>query len=418
VSAPQRIDEILIDAGLASIEDLARARRRMAERGGSLLSNLVALGRIDDRQLAHGLASRLGLPLAGAAQLTRVAAPRTPSRRAALRALAIERVLLPIGAHREPREVEVAMFDPFDREAIERLRHICGGAAIRVHVAPRRELLEAVARTYGREQSGVLGESHPAEVVFTDIHDRPFEGDPIAAALGAAPLEPIALPAVAPAGSVPPAGPPRPVASSSSPSPSSASVDSGAMTPVPELMREARLYRVLLEATGLLADLLEERASPRPREGLALARAVRAVAAELGWAPVAVDELGLAAQLFAVQVALADEARARGGDADGAEPPSLADALGWAAAAPDGVGQILRALAQPPAGHAPPRGVQVILAVREYLQLAAAIPDGVPDRHTVNQLLRVTTPPDIIEAILRALQGPGPAGHKEQRNAG
>src|SRR5262245_5557516 len=141
-------------AGLATAEDLERARRRMRERGGRLLASVFAVVNVPDEQFARRLGHELELPVADGERLQRVAAPRTPSRRAALRALAIERVLLPIGATREPRQVEVAMFDPSDAEGIERLRAICGGAEVRVTVAPRGALLDAIAKTYGREASG------------------------------------------------------------------------------------------------------------------------------------------------------------------------------------------------------------------------------------------------------------------------
>jgi hypothetical protein len=50
-----------------------------------------------------------------------------------------------------------------------------------------------------------------------------------------------------------------------------------------------------------------------------------------------------------------------------------------------------------------PPGAKLIAAAREYLLLAAATRDGQPDRDTVYQLLRVTTPPEIIEALGRVL---------------
>jgi hypothetical protein len=50
-----------------------------------------------------------------------------------------------------------------------------------------------------------------------------------------------------------------------------------------------------------------------------------------------------------------------------------------------------------------PIGAQIIAAVADYLALAFATADGQPDRETVNQLLRVTTAPEIIEALGRVL---------------
>src|SRR5439155_22777788 len=90
-----------------------------------------------------------------------------------------------------------------------------------------------------------------------------------------------------------------------------------APTPPPVLLtgRDSRFVRVLLEAVGTLADLLEERVARRPRFGRDLARLSRLVARQLGCAPSVVDEIGLAAQLHAVDRALRDDARARGDQA-------------------------------------------------------------------------------------------------------
>ncbi len=392
--AQWRIEDVLMAAGLATADDLERARRRMRERGGRLLANLAALGRFDDDTFARGLGRALEIPVADAARLQRVAAPRTPSRRAALRALAIERVLLPIGARREPREVEVAMFDPTDGEAVDRLRAICGGAAVRVTVAPRKALLDAIAKTYGREASGVLGGAAPVEPHVTLIHD--LADDPEASALGAAPA--IAAPA---------AFDTDPGIAAVHESPGSED-----LTPPPRVPpRDVRLSRVLLETVGVLADLLEERVALRPRNGKELARYSRVVARELGSAGATVDELGVAASLHAVERAFA-EAAAADSSQDG-RSVQLDEALGWAAGSPDGIGPILRALRRP-LGDDSPLGARIISAVWEYLALAAATADGQPDMDTVNQLLRVTTPPEIIEALGRVLAA---ERHKEQGDA-
>jgi hypothetical protein len=406
VPAAPPIEELLVQAGLTTAGDLERARRHMRGRGGGLLANLLALGRVDDVHLARTLAKRLGLPLAEPAALDRVAAPRTPSRRHALRALAIEKVLLPIAARQTPRQVDVAMFDPFDHEAMARLGAICGGAEVCVKIAPRRQLLDAIARTFGREQSGVLGERpRPVEFVeFTDVHDdarrrgEGAAGDGDAAALaqtlGAEPLDP-ELDSVPDFDSVPELErTPRVMLV-----PPPTDVLAG------DLGGEGRLNRVLLEVSSLALDLLEERATRGVRLGQDLGRAVRAVATALGYDPTAVAEVGLAAQIVAAEQALYAEAVHNGART----APRFAEALGWAAGAPGGIGPILRAMAPDrpprPLSDPLPQGARIIVAVREVLRLSAAVPDGQLDRETVNQLLRVTTPPEIMQAIFAALLG-------------
>jgi hypothetical protein len=391
-AASWRIEDILMAARLATAEDLERARRRMRERGGRLLANLFACVNVPDEEFARRLGQELSLPVADAARLQRVAAPRTPSRRAALRALAIERVLLPIGATREPRAVEVAMFDPSDGEAIERLRHICGGAEVKIAVAARHALLDAIGKTYGREASGVLG-GEPSVVIHDEAGAAPA---PVLPSVGVDDSEEITIGGARTA----PASPVLPAAFVSADDP----------TPPPRIPpRDVRLSRVLLEAVGLLADLLEERVARRPRSGKELARYTRLVARELGYAPASVDELGVTASLYAVERSLDDEA-----EAAGSVPVQLDEALGWAAGAPEGIGPTLRALRQPGASDDPPFGAYIIAAVREFLHLAAATPDGHPDMNTVNQLLRVTTPPEIIDALGRVVSA---ERQKEQGDA-
>jgi hypothetical protein len=383
-AASWRIEDILMAAGLATAEDLERARRRMRERGGRLLANLHALGRFDDDTFARGLGNAFQVPVADASRLARVAAPRTPSRRAALRALAIERVLLPIGAQKEPRLVEVAVFDPTDKDGIDRLRAICGGADGRANVAPRGALLDAIAKTYGREASGVLETPSPSPHV-TRIHD---DDDVITQT---------AVPVAPPALDTDPGETPTPVPESEP--------ENEEVTPPPRVPhRDVRLHRVLLETVGLLSDLLEERVARRPRSGKELARYARLVGRELGMAPATVDVLGTAASLHAVERALAEEAAVTGEIG-----VQLDEALGWSAGSPDGIGPMLRALRRFPLvalegdGGEAPYGAVVIAAVREFLGLAHQAPDGQPDMNTVNQLLRVTTPEEIIEALGRVV---------------
>jgi hypothetical protein len=61
-----------------------------------------------------------------------------------------------------------------------------------------------------------------------------------------------------------------------------------------------------------------------------------------------------------------------------------------------------------------PYGAIVIAAVREFLGLAHLAPDGQPDMDTVNQLLRVTTPEEIILALGRVVKA---ERQKEQGDA-
>jgi hypothetical protein len=369
----KKLEDILVEAGIATARELERARGRMGEGGGRLLAQLAKNDGFDDVKLARILAKTLGLPLATRQSLERVAAPRTPSRRAALRVLALERVLLPIGATRNPQAVAVAMFDPTDSEAIERVRTICGGARVKVQVAPRRELLDAIAHTFGREAAGVL--SAPASE--GDLDEDAKTGVDIDLRVTPAPE----------------------------------SVEEGAEETTTPGTRDVPLTRVLLQAVSVLSELLEERLGVRPGPGRRLAILARLVARELGLAHELVDEIGLAAHLHAVDRLHRGVCRREGRTA-----ADLGAELGWMGASPEGVVPILSALTvvadglpavwrqpRPLAEVDAPLGAQVIAAVAEYLSLAEATSEGQPDEATLNQLLRVTTAPEILSALQRVI---------------
>ena len=414
--ATKKLEDILVEAGIATTKDLERARRRMNERGGRLLGHIADKDGFDDVAFARALAKAFGLPLADGDALLRVAAPRTPSRRAALRALAIERVLLPIGATRQPRAVEVAMFDPTDTEAIERLRAICGGVKVKVHVAPRRELLEAIGQTYGRVAAGILGQATPVQPL--DERDLLPAADEPAADRDDDDDEMTGV-------ELEVRWTPRPTPTPLSPSPpdeerttrttaQEVKARAGrrdAPTPLPSTgVRDSRLTRVLFDAVALLAEIVEERLSSRVRHGRSLALLSRLVARELGISSTLVEEIGLAAHLFSVDRVLRDVGRVGGHPA-----PDLRTEFGWAVGSPEGLVQMLESLAvvadglpapwrqaRPVAEVDAPLGAQIIAAVAEYLSLAEATAEQ-PDKHTLNQLLRVTTAPEIIEALERVI---------------
>src|SRR5687767_4170406 len=52
----KKLEDILVEAGIATTKDLERARRRMSERGGRLLGNIASLDGFDDVAFARGLA--------------------------------------------------------------------------------------------------------------------------------------------------------------------------------------------------------------------------------------------------------------------------------------------------------------------------------------------------------------------------
>ncbi|HJZ85468.1 MAG TPA: hypothetical protein VKN99_09875 [Polyangia bacterium] len=185
-------------------------------------------------------------------------------------------------------------------------------------------------------------------------------------------------------------------------------VDEDARTPVPELLRasEERHTQVLTQTVGLLVDLAEARLSGR-HHAHEMGRLTRMVAREMGLAERAVAEMGLCAELFALDRSLR---------AAGIEPPDFVGTFGWAAGAPDGLAPMLRALTErtrrpaagssskptPPSGT--PLGARLVVAVATALVPADASEGALPEAKVASEkLAAAATPKEIIEAILRVL---------------
>jgi hypothetical protein len=134
-----------------------------------------------------------------------------------------------------------------------------------------------------------------------------------------------------------------------------------------------------------------------------MARLSRRVARQIGLGRRATDEIGVAAQLFAVDRHLRN--------IDGAASADLFADLGWVAAGDGGLVPILRALTAASAGFGrvvanlpPPIGARIIGAVADYLELGAAT-TAVPDLDTVSQLLRASPAgAQVVDALLRVLE--------------
>jgi hypothetical protein len=245
-------------------------------------------------------------------------------------------------------------------------------------------------------------------------------------------LTPLPLSRQRPKRTTPPATPPTataspPAPSSSSPTqsstqspastpsspPSSASSAGGAdelhkaaETPSEALRAEERLSRALIETVEVLASELEARIVGGAGGGAEMARLARRVARQLGLQRRAADEIGVAAQLYALDRVIRN--------VEGPHSADLFAELGWSAAGDGGLLPILRSLTAAssgfgrsgPAGTAPavPIGARIIGAVADYQELGAAA-TAAPDLDTVSQLLRASSAgAHVVDALLRVLE--------------
>jgi hypothetical protein len=177
-------------------------------------------------------------------------------------------------------------------------------------------------------------------------------------------------------------------------------------TPSEALRAEERLSRALIEAVEALATELEARIVGGSGGGVEMARLSRRVARQLSLSRRVSDEIGVAAQLFALDRAMRQ--------IEGAGSADVFAELGWSGAGADGLLPILRSLTAAssgfgrlaPGASAPtmPIGARIIGAVADYQELGAAA-TATPDLDTVSQLLRASPAgAQVVDALLRVLE--------------
>jgi twitching motility protein PilT len=131
---------LLVDQGVVGEDDLARAETHRAESGGNLAQSLVALGLASEGDLVRAFATSIGLDYAevDGGSVDEHAAVLLPG------TLAQELTALPIGFG-DGNEVVVAIADPNAREELATRLQSEIGLPVRLALAPRRALLDAIA---------------------------------------------------------------------------------------------------------------------------------------------------------------------------------------------------------------------------------------------------------------------------------
>ena len=133
-----------------------------ARSGGRVGSNLVELGAVDERTLAHVLAQQLNIPSASAAQLDQ---PGQAAIERVTRALAERHRAVPLRI--DGQRLWVALADPTDREALRALERE-SGMEVRAMVAPDVLIDFALGKHYGvRRRTRVL-EVRDAQLLEVD----------------------------------------------------------------------------------------------------------------------------------------------------------------------------------------------------------------------------------------------------------
>ena len=143
----QSLEQLLLEQGRVSTEDLRKVKRLMQERGERLERLLLDLGFISEEDLQPLLARYLGVPA-----VTRKEFPTQPVPIGKLSLKYLRRAkVMPLA--QSNGTLMVAMSDPVDYYAIQGLQ-VATGLAIEPRLARERDILEALEQAYGAGAGG------------------------------------------------------------------------------------------------------------------------------------------------------------------------------------------------------------------------------------------------------------------------
>jgi HD-like signal output (HDOD) protein len=155
---PKRIGELLIDEGLISEPDLARALDHQKKHGGKTVDILIGQGSIEAATFVKFMSKRPGIP---SIDLRNYEVPREL---VALvpKELATKHEIFPID--KMGKVLTLGMAFPLDRASIEKIESVTG-FRIRPILCSADDIRAAIKRYYGREERAVLAREDKIEVV-------------------------------------------------------------------------------------------------------------------------------------------------------------------------------------------------------------------------------------------------------------
>jgi hypothetical protein len=432
MAARKDLGSILVDEDVLDAKDLERVRDAQP-----LWAALIERELASAEQIFRALSARFGVPIVSDERLGDVAVP-DKLRRVLSRPEALSMGLLPVDLSNDGQRATVVMIDPSDEKALALFltraqvpegrallgrrdplmraidRCLSGGDTAVVaplppptprrppSPAPQRPVKPAPAPTSDNDVTGTVKLDPELQAEIQKLPPRAREAEPLTPLVQR--VQPQSQPLRGRRATPPPAPPPTPPPSILLPPAIPPPLDEprGIETSSEALRGEERLSRALVGVVEALATELELRlaAAGGALISVEMARLSRRVARQLNLPRRAAEEIGVAAQLYAVDRAL----RA----AEGTAVTDVFGALGWAAAADGGLLPMLRALTATSSGFARasagvPLGARIIGAVADYLELGAAA--HTPDLDTVSQLLRASPAgAQVVDALLKVLQ--------------
>ncbi|MFO7961372.1 MAG: GspE/PulE family protein [Nitriliruptoraceae bacterium] len=163
------LGELLLDAGVIDAQQLREALA-LSPTGERIGQTLIRLGMVDEMEVAHALASQLGLEVVDltGAQPEPLAVDRVPAR------LAERHQLVPL--HLDDGMLTIAMADPADVVALDDIRVVAGVRGIRRLSAAASDVDRLRRRAYRADaQQDVIEEAAEPEAIDTDdvLDDQP-----------------------------------------------------------------------------------------------------------------------------------------------------------------------------------------------------------------------------------------------------
>ena len=137
-----RFGELLVEAGLLSAAQLTDALKNQAHFGGTLATNLVDMGFMEEDELIQFSSRQLGLPCATSEELMSVSPDVI---RLVPKELAEKYMIIPLS--REKKRLTLAMLDPSDLSVIDEISFVTGYFIIPM-IATELRLVQALEKHY------------------------------------------------------------------------------------------------------------------------------------------------------------------------------------------------------------------------------------------------------------------------------
>jgi type IV pilus assembly protein PilB len=140
VSGRAMLGEIIVQQRLVTQAALAEVLDELPQSGQKLGESLVAMGLLDEKQLAEVLAAQMGLPLADMGEIT----PEPEALALFSETVARDGLFVPLRVVDD--KVEIAVAEPNEAQVSYLTK--MGGKQVVLYVAPRREVVHALNRSY------------------------------------------------------------------------------------------------------------------------------------------------------------------------------------------------------------------------------------------------------------------------------